>query len=110
MLQSLTDIQWRMKSGDWIVRPKGSKSDTRRRKRSPSESSDSKRSTDSSSSSSHGNERKRCYKNHSCDEFKKARPPTFNGEINNGQEVESWLLGMRKYLQFQDYSRNMKLE
>ena len=41
-------------------------------------------------------------------QFKKARPPTFNGEINNGQEAEAWLHGMRKYFQVQDYSRNMK--
>ena len=51
---------------------------------------------------------KRCYQNHSHDEFKKERPPNFNGEIKNGQEAESWLLGMRKYFQVQDYSRNMK--
>ena len=56
----------------------------------------------------HINERKRHYHNHSRDEFKKARPPTFNGEINNGQEDESCLLGMRKYFQVQDYSGNMK--
>ena len=35
-------------------------------------------------------------------------PPTFNGEIKNGQEPKSWLLGMRKYSQVQEYSRNMK--
>ena len=36
------------------------------------------------------------------------RPPIFNGKIKNGQEYEAWLLGMRKYLQVQDYSGNMK--
>ena len=35
-------------------------------------------------------------------------PPTFNGEIKNGQEAEAWLLEMRKYFRVQDYSRNMK--
>ena len=97
-----------MNSGDWTVRLEGSKSSTRRRKRYPSGSSDSERSTSSSSSSSHKNERKRHYQNHSHDEFKKARPPTFNGEIKNGQEAEAWLLGMRKYFQVQDYYGNMK--
>ena len=97
-----------MNSRDRIVRPKGSKTSTKRRKRSPSESSESKGSTGDSISSSHGNERKRRYRNHSHDEFKKARPPTFNGEIKNGQEAEAWLLGMRKYFQVQDYSGNMK--
>ena len=48
------------------------------------------------------------YKNHSRDEFNKARPATFNGEIKNGQEYEAWLLRMRKYFQCQDYSGNMK--
>ena len=108
MLQSLTDIQRQMNSGDRTVRLEGSKSSTRRRKRSPSGSSDSEGPTSDSSSSSHKNERKRHYKNHSRDEFKKARPPTFNGEIKNGQEAEAWLLGMRKYFQVQDYSGNMK--
>ena len=85
MLQSLTDIHRRMNSRDRTVRLEGGKSDTRRRKRSPSESSKYEGSIGDSSSSSHENERKRRYKNHSRDEFKKARPPTFNGEIKNGQ-------------------------
>ena len=98
-----------MNSGNQTVRPEGSKSGTRRRKISPSESYESEGSTRDLSYSSHRNERKRRYKNHSCNEFKKARNPTFNGEIKNGQEVEAWLLGMRKYFQVQDYSRIMRL-
>ena len=108
MLQILIDIQRRMNSGDRTIRLEGSNSSTKRRNRSPSESSESKGSTGDSSSSSQGNERKRHYKNHSHNEFKKEMPPTFNGEIKNGQEAESWLLGMRKYFQVQDYSGNMK--
>ena len=88
--------------------PEGSKSTARRRNRYPSGSSNSEGSIGGSISSSHENTRKRHYQNHSHDEFKKARPPTFNGEINNGQEAEAWLLRMRKYFQFQDYSGNMK--
>ena len=79
----------RMKFGDWTVRPGGSKSSTRRRNRYPSEPSESKGSMRDSSSSFHGNERKSHYRNHSRDEFKKERPPTFNGEIKNGQEAEA---------------------
>ena len=45
MLQSLTDIQRRMDSRGWIVRPEGSKSSTRRINRFRSESSESKGST-----------------------------------------------------------------
>ena len=86
----------------------GHQSTVRRRKRSPSGSSDSEGSTGGSSSSSHKNKKKRRYQNHSRDEFKKARLPTFNGEVKNGQEVEARLLGIRKYFQVQDYSRNMK--
>ena len=58
--------------------------------------------------SSHRNKRKRHYPNNSCDKFKKDKPPIFDGEVNNIQEAEAWLLGMRKYFQVQDYSRNMK--
>ena len=50
----------------------------------------------------------RHYRDCSRDEFKKDKPPTFDGEVKNSQEAESWLLGMRNYFQVQDYSRNMK--
>ena len=102
MPQILTNIHRWMNSGDQTLRPEGSKSTTRRRKRYPSGSFDSKGSTSGSGSSFRENKRKRHYQNSSHDEFKKARPSTFNGEINNGQEAESWLLGMRKYFQVQD--------
>ena len=87
----------------------GSKSSTgRRRRRSSSRSPDSEGSTEDSNSSSHREKRKRCYRNNSRDEFKKEKPPTFNGEIKPGQEAEAWLLGMRKKFQVQDYFGNMK--
>ena len=93
---------------DWKVNLEGSRSGDRRRKRSSSGSYDSGGPTRGSSSSSHRNKRKWRYRNNSHDEFRKARPPTFNGEIKNDQEVEAWLLGMRKIFQVQDYSGNMK--
>ena len=93
---------------DQTTRPEGSKSTARGRKRSPSGSSDSEGSTVGSSSSSHHNKRKRHYQNRSTDEFKNARPSTFNGEIKDGQEAEACLLGMIKYFQVQEYSGNMK--
>ena len=96
-----------MKSRDQTVRPEGSKSTVRRRKRSPSGSSNSEGSIKGSSSSSHRNKKERRYQNRSRDEFKKAKPPTFDGEVKNGQEAEAWLLGMRKYFQVQ-YPGNMK--
>ena len=44
----------------------------------------------------------------SRDEFKKAKPPTFDGKVKTGQEDEAWLLGITKYFQVHDYSGNMK--
>ena len=96
MLQSLTDIQRRMSSRHRRVKPEGSKSSTRRR-RSSSGSFDSEVSTGGSSSSFHREKRKRRFRNNPRDAFKKARSPTFNGEVKTGQEVEAWLLGMKKY-------------
>ena len=61
MLQSLTDIQRWMISKDQKVRPEGSKSTARGRKRSPSGSSNSEGSTGGSSSSSCESKRKRFY-------------------------------------------------
>lgn len=29
--------------------------------------------------------------------FKKAKPPTFDGEVNKVEEVEAWMLGMKKF-------------
>ena len=97
MLESLTDIQRQMNSGHRIVNPEGSRSGARRRKMSSSGSSDSKGSTGGSIYSSHMNNRKRRYLNISLDEFKKEMPPTFDGEIKTGQEVEAWIFGMKKY-------------
>ena len=44
----------------------------------------------------------------SRDEFKKDKSPMFDGEVKTGQEAEAWLLGIKKYFQVQDYSKNMK--
>jgi hypothetical protein len=37
-------------------------------------------------------------------EFKKIKPPTFDGEHKKDEYVEAWLLGMRKYFQLHNYS------
>jgi hypothetical protein len=34
--------------------------------------------------------------------------PTFDGEVKSSEEAKAWLLGLRKYFQVHDYSRNMK--
>ena len=108
LLRSLIEIQRKMNSEHRAVNLEGSTGSSRRRKRSSSGSFDSEGSIRGSCSSSHRNKGKRCYQNDSCDEFKKARPPIFNGEVKIGQEAEAWLLEMKKYFQVQDYSGKMK--
>ena len=108
MLQSLTDLQRKIDSRQSTARVEGSKSSTRRRRRTSSGSSNSEESNRDSSSSSHKIKRKRHHRDRSLDEFKKAKPPTFDGEIKTRQEDEAWLLGIKKYFQVHDYSGNMK--
>jgi hypothetical protein len=42
------------------------------------------------------------------EEFKKAKLPTFDGEIKKGEEVEAWLFGLKKYFRVHNYSDNTK--
>jgi hypothetical protein len=37
-------------------------------------------------------------------EMNKVKPPTFDGEHKKDEDVETWLLGMRKYFQLHNYS------
>ena len=41
-------------------------------------------------------------------DFKKIKPPTFNGETEKGEEAESWLSRMKKYFQIYNYSNQLK--
>ena len=43
-------------------------------------------------------------KSHNIEEFKKANPPSFDGQIKKGEEVEAWLLGLKKYFRVHDFS------
>ena len=49
----------------------------------------------------------RKYRRSGADELKgemnKIKPPTFDGEHKKEEDVETWLLGMRKYFQLQNY-------
>jgi hypothetical protein len=47
-------------------------------------------------------------KSHNLEEFKKAKPPSFDGEIKKGEEAEAWLLGLKKYFRVHDFSENLK--
>jgi len=37
------------------------------------------------------------------DAFKKEKPPTFDGEVNKSQDVEAWLLGLKKFFRLHGY-------
>jgi hypothetical protein len=50
----------------------------------------------------------KCSKNHDPEEFKKAKPPSVDGEIKKGEEVEAWLVVLKKYFRFHDYSKKLK--
>jgi hypothetical protein len=43
-------------------------------------------------------------------ELRKIKPPTFNGEHRKGEEVEAWLLEMKKYFQLHDYPSRVFLQ
>ena len=90
ILQSLTDLQKKIDSGQ-----EGSKSSTMRRRRNSSGSFDYEESSGDTSSYSHKRKRRRHQRDHSRDEFRKAKAPTFDGEIKTGQEAESWLLAIK---------------
>ena len=81
MLQSLTDLQRKIDSRQGTARLEGSKRSTRRRRRDFSGSSDFEESSGDSSSSSDKGKRKIHHRGRSQDEFKKAKPPTFDGEV-----------------------------
>ena len=101
-------MQRKIDSRKGTSRPKGSKSSTRRRRRNSSGSSDSEESRGDTSSSPHKRRRRKNHRDCSQDEFRKAKPSTYDGEIKMEQEAEAWLLGIKKYFQVQDYSGNMK--
>jgi hypothetical protein len=42
------------------------------------------------------------------EEFRKAKTPSFDGEIKKGEEAEAWLLGLKKYFRVRDFSENLK--
>lgn len=41
-------------------------------------------------------------------EFKKAKLPTFDGEMRKSQDEEAWFLSMKKFFRWHDYSETMK--
>lgn len=53
---------------------------------------------------------RRIERGYSPKEFKKTKPPTFDGEMTKSKDVEAWLLGIRKILKLHDYSKNFKVK
>jgi hypothetical protein len=47
-------------------------------------------------------------KSHNIEEFKKAKPPSFDDDIKKGEEAEAWLLGLKKYFRVHDFSEKLK--
>jgi hypothetical protein len=54
-------------------------------------------------------DRKRKQVDHLEGEFKNIKPTIFDGESRIGEEVEAWLLDIKKYFQIYNYSNNMKV-
>ena len=42
------------------------------------------------------------------DEFKKEKPPTFDGDVKKLEDVEAWIIGMNKFFELHEYTDNMK--
>jgi hypothetical protein len=77
---------------------------------SGNETGDSKGSS-SSRTSSHSRRKQKKRKHskiHNLEEFKKAKPPSFNGEIKRGEEAKAWLLGLKNYFRVHDFLENLK--
>ena len=78
---------------------------------SSSEETDNSKELSSNETSLHSQRRRKKRKHsksHDPEEFKKARPPTFDGEIKKGEEAESWILLLNKYFTVHDYFKNLK--
>ena len=41
-------------------------------------------------------------------ELRRIKPPTFDGEVKQGEDAESWLLGLRNFFQLHQYTPNME--
>jgi hypothetical protein len=78
---------------------------------SSGEETDKSKGSSSSKTSSHSQrkrKKRKIFKSHDPEEFKKSKPPTFDGEIKKWEEAKVWLLGLKKYFKFYDYFKNIK--
>jgi hypothetical protein len=75
--------------------------DSSRKEAGGSEGSSSSR---TSSYSRRRQKKRNLSKGHKFEEFRKAKPPSFDGEIKKGEEAEAWMLGLKKYFRVHDFS------
>jgi hypothetical protein len=125
LLQSLSDLQRKMQHESEMQKHGHISGHTERRtsrkvhprvKGPVPDDSSEKEVGDSEGSSSNRNgsysrrkqKKQKTSKGHKFEEFRKAKPPSFNGEIKKGEEAEAWLLGLKKYFRFHDFSENLK--
>jgi hypothetical protein len=113
-LKSLERIEKKLEKGR-DSSTMGSRRTHRRRSRSRSGSphrSCSQRHSDSKTHNSSGPAPTRKHRKSGREELKgemnKIKPPTFDGEHKKEEDVETWLLGMRKYFQLQNYSAHVE--
>jgi hypothetical protein len=91
----------RSRSVRTLERRRRSRSGNRHYRLSPKHSD---RETHSSSSPSPTRKHRKYGKEELKGEMNKIKPPTFDGEHKKKEDVETWLLGMKKYFQLQNYS------
>jgi len=51
----------------------------------------------------HRHDRRR-EKEYILEEFKKTKPPTFDGEVKEAEDAKAWLLGMKNFFRVHNYS------
>jgi hypothetical protein len=110
MLKSLERIEKKLEKGSDTSRSRSVRTPERRRRSrsgnrhyrlSPKHSG---KETHSSSSPSPTRKHRKSGRDELKGEINKIKPPTFDGEHKKEEDVETWLLGMKKYFQLQNYS------
>ena len=89
-------------------RPKGASKSKKSRYSSPSSGESSDSSKESGSSRDKSSRRRKYQKDELQGELKKVKPPMFKGDNEKGEDVEAWLLGIRKYFRIYNYSSKME--
>jgi hypothetical protein len=90
------------------VQPGGKRHSSGESSREENGNSEGSSSRKNSSHSQRKGKKRNHSKIHDPEEFKKAKPPSFNGDIEKGEEVEAWLLDLKKYFRVHDYFENLK--